>query len=205
MIRVVLVDDHPVVRAGLRAVLDADEGIDVVGEAGDAASALALIESVSPDVVVLDMNLGSGPGGLDVLRQVHGRDGPRILVVTVFDNDQDIDAAIAAGATGYLLKDAPGGDLVRAVHAADAGQRPLDPRVAARVVARSERSTDAPSARELEVLAAVAEGHDNAAIARMLYISRATVKSHLANLFAKLGVATRTGAVAEARRRGHLR
>jgi DNA-binding NarL/FixJ family response regulator len=206
MIRVVLVDDHPVVRAGLRKVLDAGDDIEVVGDAGDAASAIALIERLRPDVVVLDMHLGPGRGGIDVLRHLNSFDSaPRVLVVTVFDNDLDIDAALAQGATGYILKDSPEGDLVRAVRGVDAGQRPLDPRVAARVLAQSQRNTDVPSTREFEVLAAVAEGLDNAAIARQLYISQATVKSHLASLFDKLNVHSRTGAVAEARRRGHLR
>lgn len=206
MIRVVLVDDHPIVRAGLRGVLDAETDIVVVGEASDAPSAVAAVERLDPDVVVLDVHLGSGPSGLEVLRQVRaGRLTPKFLVVTVFANDQDVDAALAAGATGYVLKDAPEGDLVRGVRAVHSGQHPLDPRIASRVVARSQRDPDAPSRRELEVLAAVADGDDNATIARRLYISQATVKSHLVSLFAKLGVASRTGAVAEARRRGHLR
>lgn len=206
MIRVLLVDDHPVVRAGLRAVLDQEQDIDVVGDVGDSASAIATIERLEPDVVVLDLHLGNGPSGIDVLRHVRSHEtSARILIVTVFDNDVDIDTAMTEGAAGYLLKDAPEGDLVSAVRAVAAGQRPLDPRIAGRVVSRSLRDPDTPSARELEVLAAVAEGHDNAAIARNLYISQATVKSHLASLFVKLGVNSRTGAVAEARRRSHLR
>lgn len=205
MIRVVLVDDHPVVRRGLRAVLDSDESISIVGEATDAAEALATVAALDPDVVVLDVHLGAGPSGLDVLADLGGRDRARVLVMTVFDNDQDAEAALAAGAAGYVLKDAPESDVVRAVHAAAAGHRPLDPRIAARVVARTYPEPSAPTARELEVLAAAAEGHDNATIARMLYISQATVKSHLSSLFTKLDVTSRTGAIAEARRRGHLR
>ena len=206
MIRVVLVDDHPVVRAGLRAVLDKEDDIDVVGDVGDAASAIATFEPLQPDVVVLDLRLGDGPGGVDVLRHLRlQQTSARTLVVTVFDNDADIDTAMVEGAAGYLLKDAPEGDLVRAVRAVAAGQHPLDPRIAARVVSKSLHDPDTPSPRELEVLAAVAEGHDNATIARDLYISQATVKSHLASLFVKLGVNSRTGAVAEARRRSHLR
>jgi DNA-binding NarL/FixJ family response regulator len=206
VIRVVLVDDHPVVRAGLRAVLDKEDDIDVVGDVGDAASAIATFEPLQPDVVVLDLHLGDGPGGVDVLRHLRlQQTSARTLVVTVFDNDVDIDTAMVEGAAGYLLKDAPEGDLVRAVRAVAAGQHPLDPRIAARVVSKSLHDPDTPSPRELEVLAAVAEGHDNATIARDLYISQATVKSHLASLFVKLGVNSRTGAVAEARRRSHLR
>jgi DNA-binding NarL/FixJ family response regulator len=206
VIRVVLVDDHPVVRAGLRAVLDKEDDIDVVGDVGDAASAIATFEPLQPDVVVLDLRLGDGPGGVDVLRHLRlQQTSARTLVVTVFDNDVDIDTAMVEGAAGYLLKDAPEGDLVRAVRAVAAGQHPLDPRIAARVVSKSLHDPDTPSPRELEVLAAVAEGHDNATIARDLYISQATVKSHLASLFVKLGVNSRTGAVAEARRRSHLR
>ena len=206
MIRVLLVDDHPVVRAGLRAVLDKEDDIDVIGDVGDAASAIATIERLEPAVVVLDLHLGVGPGGIDVLRHLRSQQvSVRILVVTVFDNDVDIDTAMSEGASGYILKDAPEGDLVRAVRAVAAGQHPLDPRVAARVVSKSLHDPDTPSPRELEVLAAVAEGLDNATIARRLFISQATVKSHLASLFVKLGVNSRTGAVAEARRRSHLR
>ncbi|MCB9376963.1 MAG: response regulator transcription factor [Microthrixaceae bacterium] len=206
MIRIVIVDDHPVVRAGLRTVLDAADDIVVMGEAHDHDTAVVAIADLEPDVVVLDVHLGTGPSGLDVLRQVQRSQArPRVLVVTVFDNDIDIDAALAGGAAGYVLKDAPEVDLISAVRAVAAGHQPIDPRVAARVVTRSKRNSDIPSPRELEVLAAVADGHDNATIARDLYISEATVKSHLASVFAKLGVATRTGAVAEARRRGHLR
>lgn len=205
MTRVLLVDDHPVVRAGLRTVLDSDDSIRVVGEAGSAAEALAAVAAHDPDVMVLDMHLGPGASGLDVLGELQGRDRPRVLVMTVFDNDHDTDAALASGAVGYVLKDAPEGDVVRAVHAAAAGQHFLDPRIAARLVTRTYPAPDAPSARELEVLAAAAEGHDNATIARRLFISQATVKSHLSSVFAKLDVTSRTGAIAEARRRGHLR
>lgn len=206
MIRAVIVDDHPVVRAGLRAVLETADDIAVVGEAHDHDTAVATIADLEPDVMVLDLHLGTGPSGLDVLRQVQrSRTRPRVLIVTVFDNDIDIDAALEGGAAGYVLKDAPELDLISAVRAVAVGHQPLDPRVAARVVTRSMRNPDVPSPRELEVLAAVAEGHDNATIARNLYISQATVKSHIARVFAKLGVSTRTGAVAEARRRGHLR
>lgn len=206
MIRVVIVDDHPVVRAGLRTVLDSVPDIDVVGEAHDHGTAVTAIADLEPDVVVLDVHLGTGPSGLEVLRHLQGApSSPRTLIVTVFDNDLDIDAALDGGAAGYVLKDAPEAELVSAVRAVAAGHQPLDPRVAARIVTTSRRSPDSPSPRELEVVAAVAEGLDNAAIARRLYISQATVKTHLASVFAKLGVSTRTGAVAEARRRGHLR
>lgn len=206
MIRVVLVDDHPVVRAGLRSVLDAASDIEVIGEASDAASAITTIDQHNPDVVVLDMHLGPGPGGIHVLHELASLEPhPRVLVVTVFDNDVDIDAALSAGAAGYILKDAPESELVNAVRAVGSGHHSLDPRVASRVAAKYRRPSDAPSPRELEVLAAAAEGHDNASIARQLFISQATVKSHLASVFAKLDVKSRSGAVAEARRRGHLR
>lgn len=206
MIRIVIVDDHPVVRAGLRAVLDAEPDIDVAGEAHDHGTATATITDLAPDVVLLDVHLGPGASGLDVLDHLQASSpSPRVLVVTVFDNDIDIDTALARGASGYILKDAPEDELINAVRAVAAGHQPLDPRVAARVVTRSLRSPEMPSPRELEVLAAVADGHDNATIARRLYISQATVKTHLASAFTKLGVSTRTGAVAEARRRGHLR
>ena len=206
MIRVVLVDDHPVVRAGLRSVLDAVGDIEVVGEASDATSAISTIEQHAPHVVVLDMHLGTGPGGIDVLRQIQSLGvEARVLVVTVFDNDLDIDAALSAGASGYILKDAPERELINSVRAVVAGHHPLDPRVASRMAAKYQPNQDAPSPRELEVLAAAADGNDIASIARQLFISQATVKSHLASVFAKLDVQSRTGAVAEARRRGHLR
>lgn len=205
VIRLVLVDDHPIVRAGLRHVLETQSDLEVVGEADGADEALEVIAGERPDVVILDMHLGvDRPDGLEVLRRLPA-DGPGVLIVTVFDNDRDIDEALGAGALGYVLKDAPEDELVRAIRAVAAGRRPLDPRVAERVLARAERDPALPSPRELEILAAVAEGDDNAAIARRLHISRATVKSHLASVFSKFGVSTRTGAVAEARRRGHLR
>jgi len=206
VIRVVLVDDHPIVRAGLRGLLDAAHDIEVVGEADDADSALAVVDCFAPDVVVLDLHLGDGPSGVDVLARLRSFEPrPGVLVVTVFDNDVDVEAALTAGAAGYLLKDAPEDDLPRAVREVAAGQRPLDPRVAARVLGSARPGPEAPSSRELEVLAAVADGDDNAAVARRLYISQATVKSHLSSVFNKLGVTSRTSAVAEARRRGHLR
>ena len=206
VIRIVVVDDHPVVRAGLRRVLEAEDDIAVVGEAGDAVAALEVIDKCEPDLVVLDVHLGSGPGGIDILRSLRALErSPQVLVVTVLDNDLDVDAALGEGAAGYILKDAPEGDLVRAVRAVVAGLQPLDPRVAARVIARSLGDSAAPSPRELEVLTDVAAGFDNATIARRLYISQATVKSHLASVFIKLGAASRTAAVAEARRRGHIR
>lgn len=205
MTSVVLIDDHPVVRAGLRAVLHSDDSIHIVGEADNADDALALITRLDPDVVVLDMHLGPGRGGLDVLAALQRGLRPRVLVMTVFDNDRDVDAAFGVGAVGYVLKDAAEADVVRAVHAAAAGQHFLDQRIATRLVARTYPAPDSPTARELEVLEAAADGHDNATIARMLFISQATVKSHLSSVFAKLDVTSRTGAVAEARRRGHLR
>ncbi len=206
MIRVVLVDDHPIVRAGLRGLLDATHDIEVVGEADDADSAFSVVDRFGPDVVVLDLHLGDGPSGVDVLTRLCTLEPrPEVLVVTVFDNDVDVDAALVAGASGYLLKDAPEDDLARAVRDVAAGRCPLDPRVAARVLGSSSPGPEAPSQRELEVLAAVADGDDNAAVARRLYISQATVKSHLSSVFSKLGVTSRTSAVAEARRRGHLR
>ena len=204
MIRIVIVDDHPLCAPGARTRRRTRHRR--CRRSPRSWHRHCHDHDLAPDVVLLDVHLGPGASGLDVLDHLQASSpSPRVLVVTVFDNDIDIDTALARGASGYILKDAPEDELINAVRAVAAGHQPLDPRVAARVATRSLRSPEMPSPRELEVLAAVADGHDNATIARRLYISQATVKTHLASAFTKLGVSTRTGAVAEARRRGHLR
>lgn len=207
--RVVLVDDHPVVRTGLAALLQADGRLDVVGEAGDTAGALALVErrvttGEGVDLVFMDLHLGRGPGGIEATAQLTRRGVP-VLVVTTFDSDADILGALDAGARGYVLKDSPTGQLVEAALAVVAGRTVLSPEVQARLVARATHPVEALSSRESQVLERVAAGATNREVARELFISESTVKTHLAHLFAKLGVDNRTALVAEARQRRLIR
>jgi DNA-binding NarL/FixJ family response regulator len=205
-IRLLIVDDHPIVRAGLRATLEADAGLEVVGEAGSAEQAVALAETMQPHVVLMDLNLGAGPDGADATRQLAGLPRPpRVLVLTAYESEADILRAIEAGATGYLLKDAVPTDLLAAIRTAARGETVLAPSVASRLVSRVRAPDRALTKREREVLRLVADGLPNSAVARTLFISEATVKSHLVQVFGKLGVDSRTAAVAEARRRGLLR
>ncbi|GAA1331501.1 response regulator transcription factor [Brachybacterium rhamnosum] len=215
--RVLLADDHAIVRRGLLAVLAAEEGIEVVGEAGTAEAALDLARRVLPDVVLLDLQFGAGTRGTAVIGPLRALDPPpAVLVLTTYDNDQDVLAAMDAGAAGYLLKDSPAEELATAVRragrgagspgavtASDAVGAQLDARIARRL--RDRDSPTALSARELEVLALVAAGRSNSAIASELFLSQATVKTHLVHVFDKLAVTSRTEAVAAARERGMLR
>jgi DNA-binding NarL/FixJ family response regulator len=206
MVRVLLVDDHPVVRAGLRTLLDASGRIEVVGEAGTGEDGVRLARDLRPDVVLMDLRLGGGLDGVGATAALGRLDpAPRVLILTTYDTDADILRAVEAGAAGYLLKDADTDDLVAAVRAAARGETVLAPRVARRLVDRLHSPRPELSARELEVLSLVAEGLPNRAIARRLFISEATVKSHLVHAFTKLGADSRIGAVNEARRRGLLR
>ena len=205
MIDVVLADDHPVVRAGLRAVLDGEPDMRVVAEASTAEDLLTWTAVHHADVVLLDLRFGPDRmSGADATRVLTGRGGPAVLVVTTYGSDADILAAVEAGATGYLLKDAPTDELVRAVRSAAAGQVTLGPAVQQRLLGRVRAPQLALTARELDVLRLVAAGRSNDEIARELFVSRATVKTHLAHLYDKLGVTTRTRAVAVARERGVL-
>ncbi|MFE6969798.1 response regulator [Isoptericola sp. NPDC057653] len=206
MIDVVLTDDHPVVRAGLRAVLDAQPDVRVVAELGRAEDLVARVRRGEPaDVLLLDLRFGDGRlGGVEATRQVVALGGPPVLILTTYDSDADILAAVEAGAAGYLLKDAPTDELAAAVRAAATGQAVLGPAVQRRLLGRMRAPGVAPTLREIEVLRLVADGRSNDEIARELFLTRATVKSHLAHVYDKLGVASRTAAVAEARRRGIL-
>jgi DNA-binding NarL/FixJ family response regulator len=199
-VRVVLVDDHPVVRAGLRALLDGrPEEVVVVGEAVDAASARDTIAATAPDVVLMDLNLGAGPGGIAAIHALDGApDRPRVLVLTTYQTEADVLAAIDAGASGYLLKDAPPDELFRAVRATARGETVLSPAVAAMMVRRASSPGPVMTAREVEILGLLAEGLGNKEMARRLLVSEATVKSHLTHVYAKLGVDSRAGAVATA-------
>ena len=204
-VSVVLVDDHPVVRAGVRALLQTAGGIEVVGEAGDVSSALALVGGLRPQVVLMDLQLGS-ESGVDATREIVARyPATRVLILTTYDTDADILRAIEAGACGYLLKDAEPERLVEAVGLAARGETVLSPVVAQRLVGRMRRPTVELTERELEVLGLVAVGLGNRAIAKSLFVSEATVKTHLVHAFEKLGVDNRTAAVARARDTGLLR
>ena len=203
--RVLVVDDHPVVRGGLVGWLDAQPDLTVVGEASDGLEALALVASLDPDVVLMDLRMPRMDGVTAIEELAVRHPGVRVLVLTTYDTDADIVRAVAAGATGYLLKDAPLPQLADAVRAAARGETVLAPPVAARLVSRLRApAVEAPTARELEVLAGVARGLTNAEIGRELFIGEATVKTHLLRVFAKLGVDDRTRAVMVAVERGLL-
>ncbi|WP_338597274.1 response regulator transcription factor [Saccharopolyspora sp. SCSIO 74807] len=203
-IRLLLADDHPVVRAGLRAVLDTEPDFEVTAEADDAERAIGLAGTV--DVVLMDLRFGAGMHGSDATAAITARpEPPRVLVLTTYDTDADILAAIEAGATGYLLKDAPPEELTAAVRAAAAGRSALAPTVADRLVHRMRRPGTSLSRRELDVLQLLADGLSNAEISRRLYLSQATVKTHLVHIYDKLGVESRTAALAAAQARGLIR
>ncbi|MBF4638205.1 response regulator [Clavibacter michiganensis] len=206
MIRIVIADDHPVVRAGLHAVLDAAADIDVIGEAATPAEAVALAASEDPDLVLMDLQFGQERTGADATRQIRAAEAaPYVLILTNYDSDGDILSAVEAGASGYLLKDAPPAELLAAVRAAAAGESALAPAVASRLLARMRAPRVSLSSREIEVLRLVADGASNTDVAARLHITDATVKSHLVHVFSKLGVSSRTGAVAAAREMGVLR
>ncbi|WP_405966764.1 response regulator [Streptomyces sp. NBC_00015] len=202
-VRLLLCDDHAVVRAGLRALLSSADGIDVVGEAGTGEEALALAARLRPDVVLMDLQLDSGMDGVTATRRLTGgpEAGPRVLVLTMFDTDADITRAIEAGATGYLLKAERPDELFAAIRAAAAGRTALSAPVADRLLTRLRSPRPTLSAREHEILAQLARGLGNREIARALFISEATVKTHLGRIYNKLGVETRSGAVAVAQER----
>lgn len=202
--RVVVVDDHPVVRAGLVGLLAGEDEIEVVGEAADGAQALDVVADVSPDVVLMDLRMPVMDGATATGRLLAAHPGVRVVVLTTYESDADILRAVEAGATGYLLKDTPREDLVEGVRAAARGETVLAPSVARRLVAQVRGGEQRLTARELEVLAAVARGGSNAQIGAELFISEATVKTHLLRVFAKLGVDDRTRAVTVALERGLL-
>ncbi|HEX9520891.1 MAG TPA: response regulator transcription factor [Streptosporangiaceae bacterium] len=206
MIRILLADDHPVVREGLRGMLSAEPDIEVVGEAASGAEAVALFSARRPDVVLMDLRMPGGDGvdAIGKIRAGHESD-VRIIVLTTFDTDADILRAVEAGAAGYLLKDSPRADLLRAIRAAARGETVLAPVVAGRLVSRVRGPRpETLSARETEVLALVARGMTNFQIGRALFVSEATVKTHLTRACAKLGVTGRTAAVTKAMETGAL-
>jgi DNA-binding NarL/FixJ family response regulator len=205
MITVLLVDDHPVVRAGLRGMLEAEPDLDVVGEAGSGAEAVALARAVRPDVILMDLRMPGTDGVWATERILAETKRSKVVVLTTYETDADILRAVAAGAAGYLLKDATRAELAGAIRAAARGETVLAPSVAGRLVRRVRQPAGpALSAREIEVLSLVAKGMTNAEIGAALHISEATVKTHLLRAFGKLDVSDRTAAVTTAMARGLL-
>ncbi|MBP3089468.1 response regulator transcription factor [Corynebacterium sp. sy017] len=212
MIRVLLADDHEIVRLGLRAVLESAEDIEVIGEVATAEAAISAAQAGGIDVILMDLRFGAGVEGTrlasgadataEIKRTMHKP--PHVLVVTNYDTDADILGAIEAGALGYLLKDAPPEELLAAVRSAAEGDSTLSPTVANRLMTRVRAPRTSLTPRELEVLKLVASGSSNRDIGRLLLLSEATVKSHLVHIYDKLGVRSRTSAVAAAREQGVL-
>ncbi|MBR7677152.1 response regulator transcription factor [Streptomyces daliensis] len=211
--RILVCDDHVVVRAGLLALLDSAPDIEVVGEAGTGEEALALAAKLGPDVVLMDLQLGGGIDGVETTRRLTSTDTgtgtdadtdtgtgtrrtPHVLVLTTYDTDADVTRAIEAGATGYLLKAEHPDELFAAIHAAAQGRTALSPPVAGRLMANMRAPRPALTGRERDILGQLARGLGNRDIAKALFISEATVKTHLGRIYDKLGVDTRAGAVA---------
>ena len=203
-VRVLVVDDHPVVRAGILGLLAGEPDLDVVGEAGDGEQACEAAARLRPDVVLMDLRMPVLDGAAATARILQEVPQARVVVLTTYETDADILRAVEAGATGYLLKDTPRDDLVAAVRAVAAGETVLGPSVARRLVQRVRGAGERLTPRELEVLRAVARGLSNAQIGAELFIGEATVKTHLLRIFAKLGVDDRTRAVTVALELGLL-
>ena len=204
-IRVLIVDDHPVVRDGLRGIFESTTEFEVVGEGGNGAEAVTRARALRPDVVLMDLRMPDVDGVTAIKRLAELGLETRVLVLTTYDTDSDVVPAIEAGATGYLLKDAPRSELLRAVRAAARGEAVLSPSVATRLLGQVRAPAREPlSNRELDVLALVARGTSNRDTATRLFISEATVKTHLLHIYAKLGVNDRAAAVATGFERGLL-
>ena len=205
-IRIVIADDHPIVRSGLTGLLASQPDFEVVGEAANGRKAVAVAQRTKPDVVLTDLRMPE-LDGVGAIREMCALvPAPKILVLTTYDTDADILRAVEAGATGYLLKETPREELFGAIRATASGKSVLSPSVASRLVGRARESGErALSAREIEVLMLVARGTSNKLIARDLEISETTVKTHLLHIFSKLGVDDRTAAVTTAVERGIIR
>lgn len=202
MIRVMLLDDHPVVRAGLRAILNSFDGVQVTHEAADGSAVDGLVDGsiTDVDVVVCDIQM-PGVDGITATSKLAKAGGPPVLILTTYDTEADIVAALEAGALGYLLKDSPETSLFDAIIATHEGKRTLSPDVAAALAQRTSQPQQSLSQREIEILRELATGASNKALAKKLFISEATVKTHLIHIFQKLGVESRTAAVTAARDR----
>jgi DNA-binding NarL/FixJ family response regulator len=195
-LRILLVDDHPVVRAGLRALLDGHADLEVVGDAGDAVEAVRMAERLRPALVLMDLQMGGELAGLEAIRHIAALPRPpRVVVLTTYDSDADFARAVEAGAAGYLLKESPPDQLLQALRTAARGETVLSPPLASRMMRRMRTPQTAPSPREIEILQLLADGQTNREISRTLFISEATVKTHLAHLYDKLAVDNRTEAV----------
>lgn len=204
-IGVLLVDDHPVVRTGLRAVLGTRPGLEILGEAATGEEAVVLTQHLRPDVVLCDLRLGAGMDGVATTAALRALcPAPAVLILTTFDRDADILRAIEAGAAGYLLKDVSPDTIVEAIHGAARGEMVMAPELATRIMRRMRTPAPQLTERELEVLHQLARGASNKQIARLLFVSEATVKSHLVHIFSKLGVDSRARAVRVARDSGIL-
>jgi DNA-binding NarL/FixJ family response regulator len=204
-IRLLIVDDHPVVRNGLSGMFAGEPAFEVVGEAADGSEAVRRAQALSPDVILMDLRMPNMDGVSAIAALADAGVPARVLVLTTYDTDSDVLLAIEAGATGYLLKDAPATELFRAVRAAANGEAVLSPAIATRLIGQMRTPTQDPiSQRELEVLELIAEGHSNRDTAARLFISEATVKTHLTHIYAKLAVNDRAAAVAAAFNRGLL-
>ena len=204
--RLLICDDHPIVRAGFEGILAGNPGFEVVGEAGDGREGVEMARRLRPDVVLIDLRMPEMEGVEAIGKIKAERPETQVLVLTTYDSDADILRAIEAGATGYLLKDAPREELFRAIMAASRGEPVLAPSVTARLMKRAQAPAGSTlSDREVEVLGLVARGASNREIARGLHLSEATVKTHLIHVFNKLDVDDRTAAVTTALEKGILR
>ncbi|MET8335744.1 response regulator transcription factor [Streptosporangium canum] len=203
-IRLLIADDHPIVRDGIRGMFAGDPGFEVLAEAGDGAQAVELARALNPDVILMDLRMPKMDGVMAIKELARLGVAARVLVLTTYDTDKDVLPAVEAGATGYLLKDTRRDDLIRAVRTAARGEAVLSPSVATRLLGQVRAPADLLSARELEVLELIAQGTTNREVAARLFISEATVKSHLLHIYTKLGVNDRAAAVAVAFRRGLL-
>jgi two-component system NarL family response regulator len=199
-IRVLIADDHALVRRGLAAIINMEEDAAVVGEAGDGRQAIELWREIRPDVTLMDLRMPK-LDGVEAIKQIRAEDPEAgIIVLTTFDHDEDIYAGLRAGAKAYLLKDAQPEELFRCIRAVHAGDAYLQPKLAAKLAQRVQE--EAPTEREVQILKLLAEGKSNKAIGQALFITESTVKSHLKSLFVKLDVTSRAEAIALAARRG---
>ena len=206
MITVLLVDDHLVVRSGLRALLSTQPDIEVVAEASSGEDGVAAALEQAPDVVLMDLAMGAGIDGIEAIRRLRAeRPAQAVLVFTTYDSDADIVRAVDAGAMGYLLKDAAPDEIFAAVRGASRGQSHMSAPVASRLFQQMRNPDEALTPREAELLTLLTQGLSNKELGRKLFISEATVKTHLAHIYAKLGVDSRAAAIAKALRREGMR